>query len=129
MVRIRSVQYKACPAQRKTIVAGKNQMKIRAVGFHPLGWEAAGFARTHVPAFCVERCRPWPPRFSRVAHGEAAGKPGVLAREDLAPDVSFQSGMIGHAGPVTRAGAGKDRTAIANFPGPNRPVAVDAHKE
>lgn len=82
---------------------------------HPPGWQARGFTWADVPFFSGERGGPRTPRFRRVVDAEAAGKTGVVTRENLTPEVSFQACVKSDAGAKTACGMRNDGRTMGNF--------------
>src|SRR6185295_2954886 len=94
------------------------------VGTRPLRGNAAALARSHVPLLRVERGRPWAPWLRSVIDAEAALKPHALrmraVRENLAPEISFQRGVVRHAAAIAVAAMRKDRAAPRDVVSPRR---------
>ena len=71
----------------EVVIAREDQVERLPVGAHPLGREAARFARAHVPLFREVHRRPRAPRLWRVVAAEAAVEARIGAGQDLAADL------------------------------------------
>ena len=78
-------------------------MQRLAVGAHPLGGETARLARADVPGFGEVRRGPRPPRLRGVIDSEPAAKSGVVAGQDLAPEVPLEARIVTDAGSIATA--------------------------
>src|SRR5437867_3731486 len=107
-------------AHGETVVSGKNQIDSLAIWAHPFCRKAAGLTRAHVPLFRVGDGGPRAPWLGRVVDGETAPKPGVAARQRLAPEVTPQPGVVTDAAAVTFPRMTENSSALVDVARPDR---------
>src|SRR5439155_16099099 len=117
-------------AHGETVVSGKNQIDSLAIWAHPFCRKAAGLTRAHVPLFRVGDGGPRAPWLGRVVDGETAPKPGVAARQRLAPEVTPQPGVVTDAAAVTFPDVTENSSAPVDVACPDRlPGCIESLEE